>query len=142
MNKHEKINHLDSDSNELSCQRLDDSPCNPIELKSSMFDSKYLVSDLDNVESFVNDVVINNELIRSYLGPEDGKWYDPTPLEIEYYRSFPDFIEVVKGLSPKYEYSEQVNAMIACCQAMGLLKEHLDWKKTGVLILQKNIVTM
>ena len=138
MNKHEKINHLDIDSNELSCQRLDDSPLDPIELKSSKFDSKYLVSDFDNVESFVNDVVINNELIRSYLGPEDGKWYDPTPLEIEYYRSFPDFIEVVKRLSPKYEYSEQVNAMIACCQAMGLLKEHLDWKKNWSIDPTKN----
>lgn len=84
---------------------------------------------MDNVESFVNDVVINNETIRSYLGPEDGKWYDPTPLEKGYFQSFPDFIEGVKRLPPEYEYSEQVNAMIACCQAMGLLKEHLDWKK-------------
>ena len=51
MNKHEKINQLDSDSNELSCQRLDDLPLDPIEPKSSKFDSKYLVSDLDNVRN-------------------------------------------------------------------------------------------
>ena len=127
MNKHEKINHLDSDSNELSCQRLDDSPLDPIELKSSKFDSKYLVPDSDNVELFVNDVVLNNETIWSYLDREDGKWYECTLLEFKYFRLFPDFIEVVKRLPDNYEYSEQVNAFIACCQAMDLLDRRHDW---------------
>ena len=127
MNKHEKINHLDSDSNELSCQRLDDSPLDPIELKSSKFDSKYLVPDSDNVELFVNDVVLNNETIWSYLDREDGKWYECTLLEFKYFRLFPDFIEVVKRLPDNYEYSEQVNAFIACCQAMDLLDRRHNW---------------
>ena len=80
--------------------------------------------------------------IPTYTGTEAGKWctpYTPTLLEIEYFRSFPDFIEVVKRLPAQYEFSEHVNALIASCHVMGLLNESLDWKKTGVLILKKPI---
>jgi len=128
MKKHETLGQLYTKRYELTCQRLYDSLFDPIKHKRSMFDSKYLVSHLDNVESFVNDVVLNNETIRSYLDPEDGKWYHPTTLEIEYFRSFPYFIEVVKRLPAKYEYSEQVNAMIACCHDMDFLDRLLDWQ--------------
>ena len=39
----------------------------------------------------------------------------------------PSFIGLVTKLSPRYEYSERVNAFITCCQAMGLQSEGLDW---------------
>jgi len=130
MNNYEKKHQPDSAFSELSGQRLYDSAYDPIPLQSATFNSKYDMSDLDKVECFVNDVLLTNELpIRTYPGAETGKWHTPTSLEIEYFRSFPDFIEVVKRLPSQYEYSEQVNAMIDCCQAMGLLSEHFDWKK-------------
>ena len=65
MKKHETLGQLYTKRYELSCQRLYDSLFDPIKHKRSMFDSKYSVSHLDNVESFVNDVVLNNETIRA-----------------------------------------------------------------------------
>jgi hypothetical protein len=100
MNKHEKIDQLDSYSNELSCQRLYDSPLDPIELKSSKFDPKYLVSDLENIESFVNDVVINNELIRSYLGPEDGNGMPPHRWKKDIFNHFPILLRSSSSCHP------------------------------------------
>ena len=128
MNKHETLGQLCAKRYELTCQRLYDSQFDPIKHKRSVFDSKYIVSHSDNVESFVNDVVLNNETIWNYFDTGDEKWYERTSLEKEYFRSFPDFIEIVKRLPPMYEYSEHVNAMIACCHDMGLLDRRHDWK--------------
>jgi Inovirus Gp2 len=132
MRKNEKNNRLNSDfCEELACQRLYDSSFDTINIQHSKLDTKsyYL-----RLERFVNEALLNNEIpFLPCVGYNSGKWYTPTSLAINYFDSIPDFIDVVNRLPPKYEYSEPINAFIACCQAMGLLNERLDWKNIWVV---------
>jgi len=63
------------------------------------------------------------------LGRGAKKEYVPSPLARQYFESMHDFIEVGRLLSPRFEYSERVNAFINCCNSMGLLSgsECLAW---------------
>src|SRR5665647_406700 len=135
MNKYEKSDRINTDSyEELSCQRLDDSSFHPINIQNSKSDSKSYASNLQRLKCFVNEVLLNNEIpfvLRP--GTNGEKWYASPSLVGQYFNWMPYFIDVVNRLPPKYEYSEPINAFIACCQAMGLLNERLDWKNIWVV---------
>jgi len=130
MRKNKKDVRLDSDSyEELSYQRLDDSSFHPTNIRKSKFLPRTYQYFLSGLECFVIELLSNDEVgFVPYLGNDARKWYTPTSLAIKYFESVPDFIDVVNRLSPKYEYSEPINAFITCCDFMGLLNEHLDWR--------------
>jgi hypothetical protein len=130
MRKNKKDVQLDSDSyEELSYQRLDDSSFHPTNIRKSKFLPRTYQYFLSGLECFVIELLSNDEVgFVPYLGNYARKCYTPTSLAIKYFESVPDFIDVVNRLSPKYEYSEPINAFITCCDFMGLLNEHLDWR--------------
>ena len=130
MRKNKKDDRLDSDCNdELSRQRLDDSSFHPSNIQNSNLDSKTNKLNLQKLESFVNEVLLNNEMpFMPYFGTNGKEEYVQSSLAQQYFKCLPDFIDVVNRLPPKYEYSEAINAFINCCDLMGLLGERLEWR--------------
>jgi hypothetical protein len=135
MRNNEHNDRYDSDfCEELSYQRLYDSSFYPtIPDNSKCLPTTASESFLSALECFVNDLLVNDEIpSRPYLGTDGRTWHTRASLAVKYFGLIPDFIEVVNRLPQRYEYSESINAFIACCHAMGLLREHLDWKNIWV----------
>ncbi len=82
------------------------------------------------LERFVDELVSNDDTpFVLYLGNSGSKEYATTSLASKYFGLLPDFIDIVNMLSPRYYYSERVNAFTKCCHSMGLLSEPIKWSK-------------
>ena len=130
MRKNEKDDLINRDfCEELSYQKSYDPSVDTIKLRNSEFHPKIYKYFLSTLECFVNDLLLNDETpFVPYIGDNGEKWYTPASLAMQYFRSIPDFIDVVNRLSRKYDYSEPINAFITCCDSMGLLGERLEWR--------------
>ena len=130
MRKNENNDRLDrAFCKEIYCHRLYNPSFDPSKSRNLEFLPKTYKYFLSRLECFVNELLSNDEIpFLPYLGTDGEKWYTPASLAIKYFVSMPDFIDVVNRLSPKYAYSEPINAFITCCHAMGLLSERLEWR--------------
>ena len=127
MCKYEKIDDLDRSLCKKYYKELSDSLFNPTKHPNLKLDTLY-ANSLLRLEFFVDDLLSNEETpIVAGFSSNGRKKYSYTSLVHDYLSSMPNFIDVVKVLSPRYDYSERINAFIACSHAMGLLSEGLDW---------------
>ena len=114
MRKNKKNYRLNSDSCEvLSSQGLYDSSFHPTNIQHSKSGSESNSLNLHRLESFVNELLLNNEIpFAPYLGNDGKKHYAHSSLARQYFEWMPYFIDVVNRLSPKYDYCEQEKQML------------------------------
>jgi hypothetical protein len=81
------------------------------------------------LQAFVEETIADNEIpLMPRFSSGRFDTYDRTPLADKYFQLFPDFIRLVKQLSPAYEYSPYITAFIACCECLGLFAEGVNWE--------------
>ena len=86
--------------------------------------TKFFANQLANLQSFIVEALSDDDIpfVQKVSGSK-RMVFDPTPLASRYFYATPGFIDLVRMLSPKFEFSEHINAFSACCKTMGLLDQ-------------------
>jgi hypothetical protein len=129
MSGHERGNDFDRVLCKEHYKKISDSLFDPVKLQKPKLNSKLRAIKLFELESFVDELLTNDETPFVASLDELGKrQYAFSTLASRYFRRVPEYIKISNMLSPRYEYSEHINVFIACCHSMGLQNETLDWK--------------
>lgn len=87
----------------------------------------FYADKLCRLRSFIDNATVNSEIpFQPRLSSNGSGEYDCSPLAHQYFPQLAGFIEVVKMLSPKYEYDEHITVFTRCSESMGLLTEDLS----------------
>lgn len=81
------------------------------------------------LERFLDKVVSDTTIPFVQRACTDrGGAYDLTSLASDFFTKVPDYLEVVECLPSENQYSEHIEAFIACAKEMGLFGQALGWK--------------
>lgn len=129
MHENEKNNRLDRHlCKTIYSGELCDSLFDLKKSRNTRLNSKFYGHQFSRLECFVDELVSSDDIpFVPYLGNGNMKEYAPTSLAGQYFQLMPDFFGIVNMLSPRYDYSERVNAFIKCSRSMGLLSERFRW---------------
>ncbi len=116
---HELDNYYNSKAKDHSLFNLQKLP------NQTTYDNQPEVTLVD-LELFVREVLSTHQ--AAFLFDTQDRQYKPSSSIAYYFRAIPEFIQIVKALNDRYEYSEHINVFIACTRALGLQDVELNWQ--------------
>lgn len=113
---------------EWSYQDLTESRWEPGEVVVDQGKRLYFSGLFADLDRFLDELVTDK---TPPFGPRvstnRGDAHKFTTLAERYFPRVPEFLKVVESLPPQNRYSEHLEAFIACCRAMGLFGQTLEW---------------
>jgi hypothetical protein len=97
-------------------------------IRGTQFHNKLHAHQLSKLEIFVRDVLRDDAVpFLPKIQADHDVGFDYTHLAERNFKLMPDFIDIVKLLSPRFQYNEHINVFMHCCGAIGLLNGPINW---------------